>query len=289
MGNEFELRVQEEVAAQDHNNDEKSDSNSVEVEQKKSLRMVAGRQQKKRKVAHLTPILQAYLSMARRGKPKPQWVTCLLDSGSGATLKSRECAKRLKLKTRKAKKSFRTAGGVTTATELVQTEFRLPELSQMMLIDFDMYVMDNLCSYDVIIGRDLMAKLGISLDFTMEEVQWKELSVPFKDKQKNPNELYMVTKELKSEIDHMTSVVDATYAKADLNEVCAECENLDDKEQAKLFEMLSQHETLFDGTLGIWKGHPYDILIYEEDPQPYHTRSYPILKIHEAAFKKELE
>ena len=45
---------------------------------------------------------------------------------------------------------------------------------------------------------------------------------------------------------------------------------------------------MFDGTLGKWTGEPYDIEL-QPDAKPYHSRAYPIPKIHENTLKKEVE
>ena len=52
--------------------------------------------------------------------------------------------------------------------------------------------------------------------------------------------------------------------------------------------MLKQHESMFDGTLGTWKGDPYSIHL-KEGVTPYHGKPYKIPQIHEQKLKVEVE
>jgi hypothetical protein len=52
--------------------------------------------------------------------------------------------------------------------------------------------------------------------------------------------------------------------------------------------LLYQFQDLFDGNLGTWKGDPYNIKL-KADATPYHTRAYPIPKIHEATLRMEVD
>jgi hypothetical protein len=55
-----------------------------------------------------------------------------------------------------------------------------------------------------------------------------------------------------------------------------------------LFTLLNKYSTLFDGTLGKWKGEPYNIEI-KPDATPYHARPFPIPKFHENTLKLEIQ
>ena len=50
----------------------------------------------------------------------------------------------------------------------------------------------------------------------------------------------------------------------------------------------SQIRTLFDGTLGTWNNEPYNIKL-KEGAKPYHSRPFPIPKLHEHTLKVELD
>jgi hypothetical protein len=44
--------------------------------------------------------------------------------------------------------------------------------------------------------------------------------------------------------------------------------------------LIKKYESLFDGTLGTWKGEDYNIELWS-DATPYHARAFPIPWIHE--------
>ena len=136
------------------------------------------------------------------------------------------------------------------------------------MVTHRVYCLDNLCGYDCILGRDVMSKLGLMIDFENSEVKWKELSVPFKDRDGDLHELHLADTEFKKDIDWMTSVLDNYYKKQDLKKVVASCDNLKPDEQDLLLETLEKHPKLFDGGVGLWSGDPYDLPLNCEDPKP---------------------
>jgi hypothetical protein len=57
----------------------------------------------------------------------------------------------------------------------------------------------------------------------------------------------------------------------------------------KLLSLLHKYQQhLFHGSLGTWNDKPYDIEL-KPDAMPYHSRPFPVPKIHEATLKIELE
>ena len=75
-------------------------------------------------------------------------------------------------------------------------------------------------------------------------------------------------------------ILDAKYRPTNLDEVVANCTHLTKEQQEELYYLLKRHESLFDGTLGTWKGKDYDIEL-RHDATPYHARAFPIPHIHE--------
>ena len=65
-------------------------------------------------------------------------------------------------------------------------------------------------------------------------------------------------------------------------------DHLSFKEKKQLLKLLRKYEQLFDGTLGKWKGTPYDIKC-KEGVEPYHARPYAVPKIHELTLKAEID
>jgi hypothetical protein len=56
----------------------------------------------------------------------------------------------------------------------------------------------------------------------------------------------------------------------------------------KLLNLLTKYKTIFDGTLGLWKGEKLDIEL-KPGVSPYHAKSFPIPKVYEATLKMEVE
>ena len=52
--------------------------------------------------------------------------------------------------------------------------------------------------------------------------------------------------------------------------------------------LLKKYEHLFDGTLGVWNDEPYNIEL-KEGAKPYHSRPFPVPKIHEQTLKLKLK
>ena len=56
----------------------------------------------------------------------------------------------------------------------------------------------------------------------------------------------------------------------------------------KLLALLKKYKTLFDGTLGRWKGSPYKINT-KEGAMSHHERPFPVPKIHELTLKSDID
>ena len=60
-------------------------------------------------------------------------------------------------------------------------------------------------------------------------------------------------------MDRIKRILDATYEKADLEKITAECQHLNVERRESLLTLLTKYESLFDGTLGFWNHEEYDI------------------------------
>ena len=55
------------------------------------------------------------------------------------------------------------------------------------------------------------------------------------------------------------------------------CKHLNTIEKSALKTLLNKQESLFDGTLGLWRNEVYDIEL-KKNAVPYHARAYPVSK-----------
>ena len=91
----------------------------------------------------------------------------------------------------------------------------------------------------MIIGWDLLGKLGIILNCNDKTVTWDTDTIPMKDRgtlnsQKVITEIYLAANEPQSLVDEFsrsTKILDAEYKPAILEEVTRACENLNEEEQ----------------------------------------------------------
>ena len=54
------------------------------------------------------------------------------------------------------------------------------------------------------------------------------------------------------------------------------------------YKPIKKYEDLFNGTLGTWNTTPVDLEL-RDDAKPVCWRLYPVLRVHEAMFRKEVE
>jgi hypothetical protein len=151
----------------------------------------------------------------------------------------------------------------------------------------------------MIVGRDLMSQLGIVLDFDGQTMTWDESTIKMKEYEdlsdiNSPiNDFYWHEESYESQALNDTSsclkkILDTKYEPADLNKIARNCNYLTDDEQTQLLSLLHKYQHLFDGSLGTWNDKPYNIEL-KPNAKPYHSRPFPVPKIHEVTLKIELE
>ena len=87
----------------------------------------------------------------------------------------------------------------------------------------------------------------------------------------------------------MVKILDDKYEKANILEVIREnCKHLTVRQQVMLVSLLTEFETLFDGTLGDWKTSPVKLEL-RKGMRPFHGRAYPVPVIHKETLKKEVK
>ena len=127
------------------------------------------------KIKNLSPILLA----AMRHKNNKGFLKTLLDSGAGASLISRKYC--TNLCAHKESAHWVTIAGKFSTKGTVETQFQLTELNPTATITYKFHVTDSLGIHDIIMGRDLLNKLDLVLDFSTATVAWEEASIPMKE------------------------------------------------------------------------------------------------------------
>ena len=75
---------------------------------------------------------------------------------------------------------------------------------------------------------------------------------------------------------HDPTTTDAERTPADLKTIAKECTHLPKDEQRQLLKIRQKIESLFDGTLGVWKTAPVDLELKDPHVKPYHAKPYPV-------------
>ena len=143
-------------------------------------------------------------------------------------------------------------------------------------------------NYDIIVGGDLLKTIGMDIKYSTMTMSWGGVEVPMKSIDAAPTVFTTGdSKSVQQATSRLTEILDANYEAADLPTLVSQMHHLSATEQTQLLNLLTKFHNLFDGTLGKWTGEPYDIEL-QPDAKPYHTRAYPIPKIHEETLKKEV-
>jgi hypothetical protein len=199
------------------------------------------------------------------GRPKTKGIRILFDSGSSQTHVKRSFVKKLNLRNETVA-TWNTAAGQIKTSERCVVHFSLPEFSPTRTIVWDMHVstLDNI-QYDMIIGNDLLESLKIDLKYSTSTIDWDGIEIPMQTRDATPEDLYIMNESspLKDASKRVTEILDAKYEPANLNEVAAGCTNLIQEQQDDLHILLQKYESLFDVSLGQWKGEDYDIELKE--------------------------
>jgi hypothetical protein len=151
-------------------------------------------------------------------------------------------------------------------------------------------------TYGMIIGRDLLGKLDIILNFDDKTVTWDTDTILMKDRgslnsQKVITEIYLTANEPQNLMDEFycsTKILDAEYKPAILEEVSKTCGNLSEEEQHQLHQVLQKYEHLFNGTLGEFNVAPISLNLIEVVAKPVHARSYTFPRSVEQQLRKEI-
>ena len=246
-----------------------------------------------------TPVTVAnILGGKKKRKIKYNNLRALLDSGSSGSI----AYKKYVSNTTKTKtKSYSTGNGVLKIKEEANVCFTLPEFSNSKIINWKFDVIDSKdLGYDIIIGRDLMKALGIGLCFKEQLISWEGNEIPMRDYRQlkgwnlSKHEMKTIIQRMNEPIatqqatNRMIKILDSNYHKANLKLVVEGAKHLNDNQKKKLLKLLIKYETLFDGTLGEWKGEPVNFEKVE-GAQPHSQRHFPVPHLYKKAFKKELD
>ena len=194
------------------------------------------------KEKNLAPILFA----AMRQENTKVFLKTLLDSGAGASLISRKYCTTLAAREEQA--HWVTIAGKFSTKGTVETQFQLTELNPTATVTYKFHVAESLGIYDMILGRDLLNQLGLTLDFSTATVTWEEASVPMKETTATAMESLHI--DYPKGIDNMVGriagddykkILEAKYEKADLHKkIMQDSPHLEMAQQTDLLNVLKK-------------------------------------------------
>jgi hypothetical protein len=150
------------------------------------------------------------------------------------------------------KTQWTTKAGTFATKKECKIQFSLPKFHENRIIEWTVHVDDTEenFKYDMIVDRDLLEALGISINFAEHTITWDNATAPMKDNKfmKTPinamhnsfywkNDLHE-TDAMQSATSRLKQILDAKYDKADLKMSCQECKHLSYAEQQQRLEVL---------------------------------------------------
>lgn len=262
---------------------------NLTIKKSSMLARVRGQQIKRhRSEEPLVPI--TFVEIISTTTTPPKRLKALLDSGASATIADYEALKGLIVKD-KPGTVWSSAAGKFATTKVAKVSLKFPEFSDTKVVTTTLHATSNsLSGYNIIIGRELLCQLGIVLNFQTQEIKWGDGEIPMKPRDSAPETSFFIKEptSLLQEADRLSSINDAKYSKANLQEVVANTQGLTTSQQDKLHTLLHKFESLFDGTLGEWRNTEYHIDL-KDDAKPYHAKPFAVPRAYEAAFRREVE
>jgi predicted aspartyl protease len=246
--------------------------------------LIAPPNKRQKKSLELVPIVFGLLRTTHSSTP----LRILLDSGASSTLIKASKTNELK-KIATVATQWTTSSGSFNTTQKVEVNVALPELSNNRTICTSVHVAPKLNQFDMIIGRDLLSNLGITLNFKDHKVQWDDIEIPMKPENATRKEYFHIADSptMDAATERIKHILDAKYEAANLKEIADSCTHLTEEKRQSLQILLEKYKSLFDGSLGTWTGDPYNIEL-KPDATPYHARAFPIPKVHEQTLKMEV-
>ena len=165
-----------------------------------------------------------------------------------------------------------------------------PEFNPTAEITKSLHVAKILGKYNVIIGHELLHKLGVDMSFSQKTMTWNNVTIDMKPPTCTKEDSFHVEEELfvSDETDRIAKILYAKYKPANLKEITDKLSQLTNNQKKWLYTLLEKQNKLFNGTLGLWKGSLYKIELHD-DAKPHHAHPYGIPHAYKQTFKQEVE
>ena len=209
----------------------------------------------------------------------------LIDTGSSSTLinnvqKLREAGFPLK---KGPPITWNTKGGSFTTNKTVGITCNFPDFTRHRVVTFEASVDERaqgLNKYDVILGRDVLAQLGLKIDFAAESIDWDDMRLSLRPSHSGGRVRILAAGE--------AVITSANYVKADIRKVVQDIDTLTNPQKRIVEHSFGKYQLLFDGKLGLARVPPIALQL-KPAARPHQGRPYPIPQAHYSIVKKEIE
>ncbi len=137
----------------------------------------------------------------------------------------------------------------------------------------------------MILGADLLTKIGIDVKYSTGTIQWSENELPLCDPRTLKDKDYVAMADItanQQEVGHFgmkwydltcyaITILDAKYEQVQIDDVVSQLEHLNDQQEADIKQVLSEFTKLFDGTLGVYPHRKFHIDL-EPGAKPKHAQ-----------------
>ena len=118
------------------------------------------------------------------------------------------------------------------------------------------------CKYDIIFGTNFLSKSGLRLDYETGNMHWFENFLPMRPATGlNSSDFDAMEESHKIQLEdeflgddwlrsYATEILDAKYEWTDITEIVSGLKHLDLSQQRDILDVLKNHASIFDGSLG---------------------------------------
>jgi uncharacterized protein YdhG (YjbR/CyaY superfamily) len=245
------------------------------------------------------PMLIGVVHIPIKGTKKTKKVKALVDSGASHCFLVSSIAKHFKRSSSLRQHAFATVAGPVNPKARTQVKFKLPELSSSAKFQAHFYVSDELCGYDMILGRDFLREIKLDILFSEDVLRWNDMDIRMKPSEECAKEAGAIAYSerfaskygrryeyegeddpLEGEILRLKDLADARYKPPDIDDYVETMEHLDDDEKLKVKALLVKHMNVLDGKLGTWVGKPISLATSSGTSPSPTTKHYVDLRVH---------
>ena len=226
----------------------------------------------------------------------------LLDTGSSHTMIKETSLPHGASPTLSAPKRTTTTNGVfATESQVILHKVKFLEFGNHCIEAITADVFNSpLCRYDIIVGRDVLNRMGVSISFKTQKITWlnREISMrnpmDFTNNHQSAIEAHFLQEEeedsaLFFELYADDVVIkDRKYQAVSPEEVVTQLDHLNQEQKSLLKSVFEKYKRVFDGTLG---KHPTAKIDIELIPgaKPIYQNPYPVSFKRRKLFQRELD